>query len=150
MRRPRLLVDVREDDNLRGFHVLASLMLIAERLREVELYRLGGAAAEEAIACQAFAFDTGLTFRRLWRLPLKDTQFDLYVSAANVLPRDPKSLAGRRTARYSIVGLMFGRQDIFVGRTDIVDGANTAGIARAVAARLFDAADAAPALSAAS
>lgn len=137
MTRRRLLVDVREDDNLRGFHVLASLLLIAERLREVELYRLGGAAAEEAIACQAFAFDTGLRFRRLWGLPLRDSQFDLYVSAANVLPRDPKSMAGRRTSRHSIVALMFGHEDVFVGHGDIVDGYNTAGMARAVTNRLF-------------
>jgi hypothetical protein len=37
--RCRLLVDVREDANPRGFPVLA---LIAECLRSVELYRLGG------------------------------------------------------------------------------------------------------------
>ena len=71
--RCRLLVDVRQDANLRGFHVLASLYLIADRLRSVELYRLGGDELNENIACRAFSFDTGLEFRRIWRLILIDS-----------------------------------------------------------------------------
>jgi hypothetical protein len=132
----RLLVDVREDDNLRGFHVLASLYLIADRLRGIELYRLGGDATDETIACQAFTFDTGLKFRRIWRLILADSKFDLYLSAANTLPRDAKSLAGRHTSRRSIVAVMFGHDAGYVNG-EVVDGHNTARIAQVVADRLI-------------
>ena len=85
--RCRLLVDVREDANLRGFHVLASLYLIADRLRSVELYRLGGDEPNENIACRAFSFDTGLEFRRIWRLTLVDPKFDLCVLPPTIFRR---------------------------------------------------------------
>jgi hypothetical protein len=139
-RRRRLLVDVREDENLRGFHVLASLQLIADRLRDADLYRLGGNAADESVACQAFSFDTGLKFRSHWTLILVDSKFDLYVAAANGLPHDPQSRAGRRTSRWSVLGLMFEPQVPSLAMCDIVDGLNTAAIGKAVADALFAAA----------
>jgi hypothetical protein len=110
-RSPRLLVDVRDDGNIRGFHVLASLYLIADQLRPVDLYRVGGDAPDENIACRAFSFDTGLEFRRIWRLILVDSKFDLYVSAANALPEDAPSIAARQTSRRTIIALMFGQPE---------------------------------------
>jgi hypothetical protein len=103
----RMLVDLRDNENMRGFHVLASLALIANRLQSVELYRLGGDAADENIAMQSFSFDTGLKFRRIWRLMLADSKFDIYVSAANDPPRDDASIAARKTSRRKITALMF-------------------------------------------
>jgi hypothetical protein len=103
----RMLVDLRDDGNMRGFHVLASLALIADRLQSVELYRLGGNAADENIAMQSFSFDTGLKFRRIWRLMLADSKFDIYVSAANDQPCDVASVAARKTSRHKITALMF-------------------------------------------
>jgi hypothetical protein len=103
----RMLVDLRDNENMRGFHVLASLALIADRLQSVELYRLGGDAADENIAMQSFSFDTGLKFRRVWWLMLADSKFDIYVSAANHRPRDVASIAACKTSRHKITALMF-------------------------------------------
>ena len=131
--RCRLLVDVREDANLRGFHVLASLYLIAERLRSVELYRLGGDAPNERIACRAFSFDTGLEFRRIRRLIWVNSKFDLYLSAANDFPEDAASIAACQTSRRTIVALMFGRHEEPPATNGIiVNGHDTAHIAQKV------------------
>ena len=132
-RRIRLLVDLRDNDNLRGFHVLASLYLIIDHLRTVELYRLGGQAPDEKIALQSFSFDTGLEFRRIWRLILVDSKFDIYLSAANVLPCDPASLAARKTSRRSIIALMFGEDRARPPIAGVVlNGHDTAKMARKV------------------
>jgi hypothetical protein len=129
--RTRLLVDLRDDDNLRGFHVLASLYLIADHLRMVELYRLGGDAPNERIAMRAFSFDTGLEFRRIWRLLLVDSKFDIYVSAANAFPCDRASVAARRTSRRAVVALMFGAEQVCTPVKGIVlNGHNTGDNAR--------------------
>jgi hypothetical protein len=131
--RRRLLVDVRDNGNLRGFHALASLYLIADELRPVELYRLGGNAPDENIACQAFSFDTGLKFHRIWRLILVDSKFDLYFSAANSFPEDSAFAAGRRTSRRTIVALMFS-QGAAPPTIDalVVNGNDTAHVAQKV------------------
>jgi hypothetical protein len=134
---PRLLVDVRETGNLRGFHALAALYLIADRLRPVELARIGGETADESIACQAFCFDTGLELHTA-RLPEgDDTRFDLYLSAADAFPWDETSVGARRVARRTIAALMFGLrepQPSFAGA--VVVGHETAEIAARVAAEL--------------
>jgi hypothetical protein len=102
-----ILVDVRENQNLRGFHVLAALYLIADQLQSARLYRLGGDDSNERTAVHSFSFDTGLRFRGVWRLLLADHRFDLYLSAANQMPRDNASLAAQRTSRRCILALMF-------------------------------------------
>jgi hypothetical protein len=133
MRRARLLIDLRDNDNLRGFHMLASLHLIADHLRTVELYRLGGDAPDEKMAMQAFSFDTRLQFRRIWRLLSVDSKFDIYASAANILPVDCASVAARRTSRRAIVALMFGEEQAGPLINGIVlNGHNTADNARIV------------------
>jgi hypothetical protein len=138
----RVLVDVRDDANLRGFHVLAGLYLVADRLRSVELYRVGGQTPDEDTACRAFAFDTGLAFRSLWRLLLVDTRFDVYLAAANDVPMDPASVAARRTSRRTILGLMFGPPDEPSALDALViDGHDTLELARAVIDHLEPPAD---------
>jgi hypothetical protein len=102
-----ILVDVRENQNLRGFHVLASLYLIADQLQSVRLYRLGGDEPNERTAVQSFSFDTGLRFHSIWQLLMVDHLFDLYLSAANQVPSDKASLAAQRTSRRSVLSLMF-------------------------------------------
>ena len=134
---PRLLVDVRETKNLRGFHVLAALYLIADRLHPVELSRLGGETADERIACEAFCFDTGLELRACRATPVGDPAFDLYLSAADALPWDDVSVAARRSARRTVAALMFGLgefQPFFEGV--VVVGHETAEVAARVAAEL--------------
>lgn len=129
----RLLIDVRDDDQLRGFHVLASLSLIADQLKPVELYRLGGNTPDEDIACRVFSFDTGLRLRPLWRLALMDSKFDLCVSAANTFPRDTASLAARRTSRQTITGIMFDKFEHHpADNLTLIDGHDTSAMARAV------------------
>jgi hypothetical protein len=136
-RRARLLIDLRDDENLRGFHVLASLYLIADHLRAVECYRLGGDAPDEKIAMRSFSFDTGLKFRRIWQLLMVDTKFDIYLSAANVLPSDPASAAARRTSRCTIIALMFGAAQVSPSINGVaLKGHNTAEIANKIMDRL--------------
>lgn len=136
--RCRLLVDVREDANLRGFHVLASLYLIADRLRSVELYRLGGDEPNENIACRAFSFDTGLEFLRIWRLTLVDSKFDLCVSAANDFPGDAASIAARRTSRRAIIALMFRNDETYKAVDAVIaNGHDTAHLAQTVVDELL-------------
>jgi hypothetical protein len=129
-RRARLLVDLRDNDNMRGFHVLALLHLIADQLQSVELYRIGGDTPDEKIAMRAFSFDTGLQFRRIWRLLLVDSKFDIYVSAANTLPSDPASTAARRTSRRAIVALMFGEEQARIPDGIVLYGHSTGDSAR--------------------
>jgi len=134
---PRLLADVRETETLRGFHALAALSLIAGRLKPVRLYRLGGEEANEAIACQAFCFDTGLTLRRYRPLIARIQPFDLYLAAADVLPWDAASVAARRASRRTVAALMFGLrefQPFFAGV--VVPGHDTSEIAARVADEL--------------
>jgi len=134
---PRLLVDVRETESLRGFHALAALSLIAGRLKPVRLYRLGGEDANEAIACQAFCFDTGLTMRRYRPLLARLRPFDLYLAAADALPWDDASVAARRASRRTLAALMFGLrefQPFFAGV--VVPGHDTGEIATRVADEL--------------
>jgi hypothetical protein len=130
---PRLLVDVRETRNLRGFHALAALYLIADRLRAVELARIGGETADERMACEAFCFDTGLQLG-LWNLPGGgDRRFDVYLSAADALPWDVASVAARRASCRTVAALMFGLrefQPFFDGV--VVGGHDTADIAAMV------------------
>lgn len=133
----RLLVDVRETDNLRGFHALAALYLIADRLRPVELSQIGGETADERIACEAFCFDTGLELRACRAPPVDDSPFDLYLSAADTFPWDDVSVAARRSARRTVSALMFGLrefQPFFEGA--VVLGHDTAEVAARVAAEL--------------
>jgi hypothetical protein len=129
----RMLVDLRDDDNMRGFHVLASLALIADRLQSVELYRLGGEAPDENIAMQSFSFDTRIKFHPFWRLILFDSKFDIYVSAANDLPWDSESVAARKTSRRKIIALMFDRQQSVPSFDGVVlNGHDTAAVARKI------------------
>jgi hypothetical protein len=134
---PRLLIDVRETGNLRGFHALAALHLIADRLRAIELFRIGGETADERIACEAFCFDTGLELRDFRAPAGDDVRFDLYLSAADALPWDDASVAARRAARRTIAALMFGLtefQPFFEGAA--VVGHDVAEVAARVAAEL--------------
>jgi hypothetical protein len=129
----RMLVDLRDDDNMRGFHVLASLALIADRLRSVELYRLGGDAPNENIAMQSFSFETQIKFRPFWRLILFDSKFDIYVSAANVLPCDAESIAARKTSRRKVLAVMFEQQRSMLAFDGVVlKGHDTAEIAHRI------------------
>jgi hypothetical protein len=133
----RLLVDARESSDLRGFHALAALHIIADRLRSVEIYRLGGEDPEERIACEAFNFDTGLSVRK-FELASKPAQhFDVYLSAANTFPWDKPSVAARRAARRTVAALMFGLREFqpaFAGV--VIPGHDTAAIAEAVLCEL--------------
>jgi hypothetical protein len=137
----RLLVDVRESPDLRGFHALAVplavLHIIADRLRSVGLYRLGGEDREEQIACEAFSFDTGLLLRKC-ELATKPVQhFDVYLSAANTFPWDEVSVAARGATRRTVAALMFGLREFqptFAGL--VIPGHDTVAIAEAVLSEL--------------
>lgn len=132
-----LLVDVRETDDLRGFHALAALYLMAGRVRPVELYRLGGETPDERIACEAFCFDTGLHLSSGAGLIGSDHRFDVYLFAADVLPWDEISINARHASRRTVGALMFGLRE-FQPAFDgvVVVGHDTAGIAAAVLTEL--------------
>ena len=133
----RLLVDVRESLDLRGFHALAVLHLIADRIRTVEVYGLGGEEPDERIACEAFGFDTGLMLRKPELATKPERRFDVYLLAANTFPWDEVSVAARRAAHRTVAALMFGLREFqpaFAGL--VVPGHDTAGIAEAVLSEL--------------
>jgi hypothetical protein len=133
----RLLVDVRESLDLRGFHALAVLHLIADRIRTVELYGLGGEEPEERIACEAFGFDTGLLLRKPELATKPKRRFDVYLAAANTFPWDEVSVAARRAAHRTVAALMFGLREFqpaFAGL--VIPGHDTAAIAEAVLSEL--------------
>ena len=132
MMRRRLLIDVREDHQLRGFHALAAISIMADQLRNVGIFRLGGEEANEKIACLSFMFDTGLTLRH-YSLNQMLMKPDVYVFAADSLPQDNLSVFARSRARITIAALMFGwgdEQPALNGR--VVVGHDTAEIALAV------------------
>ena len=118
MKVPRILIDLRETDTWRGYHVLAALHLIAKSLRGVELWRFGGDDPEEEIAWRSFVFDTGLPIERWVRrppimsAPPPRRPFDLYVAAASTRPGPALLEDPRRLAHRSLLALLLEGQII--------------------------------------
>lgn len=130
-----MLVDVRENDTIRGFHMMAAIYLAADQLRGVELFRIGGVEATEAIACEALRFDTSLELRPWQPRRRNATPFDLYAVAATDRPTDGLSNSARRQAHVALLALMFGKPDSGDG-WKAFDGNDTAAIAERVLAAL--------------
>jgi hypothetical protein len=134
---PRLLVDVRESDYHRGFHALAALYLMADRLGSTPIYCLGGEGPNERIAYEAFAFDTGLHLRPCEPALAPEERFDVYLAASDVLPWDDRSVSARGAARRTVAALMFGLREFqpaFAGV--VVVGHDTGAIAAKVLSEL--------------
>jgi hypothetical protein len=131
MRPARILVDTSDTYDDRGFHVLAGLTLIANRLRSAKLYRFGTDSSDERIAALAFCFDTKLKLRRSFGPPWR--KFDLFVTAANAFPLGKRSIAAQRMSRRSIVALLFYGNAPPPDNTCVaVDGHDTVAIGRTV------------------
>jgi hypothetical protein len=133
----RVLIDVREGGELRGFHALAALYLVTDRIRAVELYRLGDEHPDERIACEAFTFDTGVELRSGEAALALSQRFDVYLSVADAFPWDETSVIARRAARRTIAALMFGLRELqpdFGGLA--VAGHNTGAIGTALLSEL--------------
>ena len=132
-----VLVDVREDGVLHGFHVLASLSLIADHLRGTRLYRLSRNTPDENIACRAFSFDFGLHLRSKWWQMLAGSKFDLYVSAADRFADDLTSCVARQASKRTIAAIMFENPTALQSASVLpVAGHDTALLARAILSEL--------------
>src|SRR5690349_9662132 len=99
-----MLIDLREGNGLHGFHLLASLHLIADELGGVQLLRIGGEEATEAIALGNFIFETGFSVERWGGGPV-----NVYAFAADKMPKDVASLSARRLAARTVASILFGR-----------------------------------------
>jgi hypothetical protein len=64
MNRPIAFIDVRDRDGSRGYHLLAALYLLDERIRDVDFVADVDLSAEEQMALDAFSFDRGVTIAR--------------------------------------------------------------------------------------
>jgi hypothetical protein len=131
MKQFRLLVDVREQAEIRGFHALAALALVAQDLQDVRIYRIGGDAPEERIACLSFSFDTGLKL-----IPVRkyfQRRPDAFLFVANDMPTDERSRFFRSAVSRHVAAMIF---DSFNSASAIqapfVDGNDTQAIAQSV------------------
>lgn len=96
----RLLLDLRESDSLRGFHVAAAVMQIAPWLPRAACHVIGGAEGDERLALELLAHDTGVAFR-----PWADGErVDLLLLAAERWPDDALSLQAIASARTVLFG----------------------------------------------
>jgi hypothetical protein len=106
---PKILLDVRETTNRRGYHLLAAAAIMAPHLGRCRLYAMSTDHAEEHLAMNAFRFDTGRKLsiwnpkkkRRWWRKPV----FDLYLMISDDWPTDKRTKKARRRSRRFLLGL---------------------------------------------
>jgi hypothetical protein len=105
---PKILLDVRETTNRRGYHLLAAAAIMAPYLGRCRLYAMSTDHSEEHLAMNAFRFDTRRKLsiwnpkkRRWWRKPV----FDLYLMISDDWPTDKRTKKARRRSRRFLLGL---------------------------------------------
>jgi len=111
LRSARILLDLREGGGNRGFHLCAAVAQLGERQRQVELWAMPGSNKDVEMALILLRQDTGQLIPR-WDPSVSAVHFSLYVTIADVMPRDAVFAAARRSAARTLLGLMFP-----VGRT---------------------------------
>lgn len=106
---PRILVDVRETETIRGYHALAAAEHIARNNRAIRWYFLTSDHPEERLAVTSTSFDLGIRFRD-WRGAFAPKSFHLYLIVADVLPDDPATEKALGSARLVLAGLTFSKE----------------------------------------
>ena len=101
---PRVLIDARETDLLRGFHALAAAECLLRAGAKAEWHFLTEGDAEERLAIDSLGFDWSITCSA-WDGRSSTAPFDLYVLFGDTIPADPATEAALRAARLALVGL---------------------------------------------
>lgn len=96
----RVLLDLRESDTLRGFHVAAAAMLMAPSLGTVACQAIGGAEGDERLALDLLAHDTQVNFEP-WT---EGDAMDLLIVTAEQWPDDPLSARAIASSRTVLFG----------------------------------------------
>lgn len=128
-----LLVDIRETATTHGFHALAALGLVADRLGPTPLHVLSTRSGDELSALEAFSFDHGVevvvhSFEEIARLRV-DAFFTVMEDANTIVAE--RELFDR--TRRPLVGLLFQPTDKPIQWVELVDGHDTTAMARRLA-----------------
>lgn len=132
---PRVLVDIRETEIIRGYHAIAVTQLAVLSEPRTKWFCLTSGSQDEELAFQSLCFDTGLPMNLVTRLPML-RRFDLYTLIADRLPDDAVSLAAMRKSRATLAGLTFARAGGEVTKLVLADGNDTMGMAQQMLALL--------------
>ncbi|HYF07066.1 MAG TPA: hypothetical protein VD970_05550 [Acetobacteraceae bacterium] len=135
VRKPTLLLDMRETDAIRGYHVTAVAFLLIPVLRRCRAFVLTSGHPDGELALNALRFDAGIRLPCWSRLPwLRPWRLDLYLA---VMDHDARHLADEVAARCRprrrILGLIGAAGTLPAG---IMDGNDTRAMADAASRML--------------
>jgi hypothetical protein len=102
----RILLDIRETEVTRGYHVLAAATILCAQNYPLQLHALTTGHPEEALAARVLEFDRGVTIVE-WNPSNGGTAFDLYVTFAEKWPQDAATDAASSCSRLTLMGLTF-------------------------------------------
>lgn len=101
---PRVLVDARETDLLRGFHALAATECLLRAGTKADWHFLTEGDPDEQMAIASLRFDWAIAASS-WDGRMAAEAFDLYVVVGDAVPTDPATEAAFRAARLTLAGL---------------------------------------------
>lgn len=142
---PRVLIDARETDRLRGFHALAAAECLLRAGMKADWHFLTEGDAEERLAIDSLGFDWSVACSA-WDGRSAAAPFDLYVVFGDTVPADPATEAALGAARLALVGLTAISELPARPAVLFMSGHDTAALAR-MAMGLLDTERAAPARS---
>jgi hypothetical protein len=128
---PRILLDIRETDTLRGYHSLAAISLICREELPLNVFVLTTGHPDEALAVNVFKFDTGIEILE-WDPHTVCTDFSLYLVFAERWPQDSATAAARACSRITLLGLIFPGDTPTAADLLVMNGHDTAAIAEKV------------------
>lgn len=132
-----ILLDVREANSHRGYHLMAAVTQIGARFAGCRLSALTSGNPDEAIALDVFRFDTGLDIA-IWPAVPEDLTgepcFDLFATISDDWQDDALTAAARLRSRATLTGLCF-KTDRAEAKAAI-DGNDTTAFAAAVLAHI--------------
>ncbi|SOR28224.1 protein of unknown function [Methylorubrum extorquens] len=101
---PRVLVDARETDLLRGFHALAVTECLLRAGMKADWHFLTEGDPDEQLAIASLRFDWSIAVSS-WDGRTATEDFDLYVIVGDAFPADPTTEAALQAARLTLAGL---------------------------------------------
>jgi hypothetical protein len=132
LRPSRVLLDLREGGGSRGFHLCAAISRLGERQQKAEFWALSGANQDVDMALTLLRQESEQLIPR-WQPAVRGVRFSLYVSMADVMPRDSVSMAARQAAARTLLGLMFPTGPLPPERRlKVMDGHDTSAFARRI------------------
>lgn len=103
---PRVLLDLREGDGIHGLHLAASVSHLVSRGTPAELWALHEDAGDVELELTLLRQESGQLMQR-WKPDVRGIRFDLLVAMADDVPLGVTWASARRTARRTLLGLMF-------------------------------------------